>query len=207
MKTAETAKYEDIRGNLISYDIVLFNGKGGVSNAIKWFTRSKWSHIGIVLNDKALDMVLLMESTTLSAIKDVDTGINRRGVMVVPLSERLRMYDGDVCIRPLTIPGMSCIDRSQRLSAFRREFCGRPYEQDKWSLILAQYDGPFGQNIDDLSSLFCSELVAEAYMQIGLLRRTTPASEYTPANFSAGGVVDGLLKEGAFLGEEIYIRR
>lgn len=42
-------KYSDIRHNLCTGDIVLFSGAGMVSNVIKWATRSKWSHVGMVI--------------------------------------------------------------------------------------------------------------------------------------------------------------
>jgi len=50
-------------------------------------------------------------------------------------------------------------------------------------LLKSAYDGPFGKNEEDLSSLFCSELVAEAYQRLGLLTEGTPSNEFTPADF------------------------
>jgi hypothetical protein len=41
-----------------------------------------------------------------------------------------------------------------------------------------------GINKEDLSSLFCSELVAEAYQKMGLLTEQLPSNEYIPKDFS-----------------------
>ena len=114
-------KYEDIRENLKTGDIVLFSGKGGISHGIKLVTNSKWSHVGMVL----------------------------------------RLPDSK-----------------------------------------AAYDGPLGHNEEDLSSLFCSELVAEAYQRIGLLTSAMPSNEYTPKDFAERR---GLKLEKGKLGEEISV--
>ena len=70
------------------------------------------------------------------------------------------------------------------LMQLRKELAGKEYEKDTLELIKAAYDGPFGHNEEDLSSLFCSELVAEAYQRLGLLNNEKPSNEYTPADFS-----------------------
>ena len=56
-----------------------------------------------------------------------------------------------------------------------------------WELVRAVWDGPLGGNEEDLTSLFCSELVAEAYQSMGLLlpneQGGAPSNEYTPSYF------------------------
>ena len=66
--------YGNIRPTLETGDIVLFSGKGGISTGIKWITNSKWSHVGMVLKLTQFDAVLIWESTTLSDIKDIESG-------------------------------------------------------------------------------------------------------------------------------------
>ena len=72
----------------------------------------------------------------------------------------------------------------KKLAEFRAEVRNRPYEKDQLELIKAAYDGPWGNNQPDLSSIFCSELVAEAYQRLGLLSRKIPANEFTPADWA-----------------------
>jgi hypothetical protein len=178
-------KYETIRSKLQSGDIVLFSGKGGLSTGIKWFTASRWSHLGMVVRPVDFDVVLLWEASPITDIKDIQSGKIHKGVRLVALSERIQTYEGEVAIRLLDVerePKM--IDA---LNELRRELKSRPFEKDVIELLKSAWDGPLGQNIADLSSLFCSELVAEAYQQMELLSRHKPSNEYTPRDFSEEG--------------------
>lgn len=175
-------KYESIRDDLHIGDLVLFSGKGNISDGIKFFTASKWSHIGVVVKIEEWDSILLWESTTLSNIADAIDGKSKQGVQTVALSDRIDTYDGDVAIRMLVVnrtPQMI-----QSMKDFRKEVKNRPYEQNRMELVKAAYDNIFGANEEDLSSLFCSELVAELYQRMGLLSDDLPSNEYTPADFS-----------------------
>lgn len=183
-------KYEDIRSQLKTGDILLFSGKGGISEGIKFFTLSKWSHVGMIYRfddpRDAKGSIFCWESTTLSNLEDADTGKLTKGVQRVELSERLeRCFASgyDICVRPLAKSLTEEMIRT--LNDFRHEVSGRPYEKDKIELLKAAYDGIFGDNKEDLSSLFCSELVAEAYQRMGLLTQKTPSNEYTPKDFSS----------------------
>lgn len=174
-----------LRGELQTGDIVLFSGKGGVSDWIKWFTRGTWSHVGMVVRVPDWDMVMLWESTTLSNLPDIESGKETKGVQLVSLSKRIQTYKGEVAVRRLNADRTPAMLRA--LQTLRREVAGRQYEADKIELIRAALDGPFGANREDLSSLFCSELVAEAYQRMGLLPDGTgakPSNEYTPKDFS-----------------------
>ena len=174
--------YANLRPQMKTGDIVLFSGKGGISTGIKWFTNSRWSHVGMVLRLIEWDAILLWESTTLSNIADVESGKERKGVQIVPLSERIKKYDGEISVRMLDQKPTP--EMHKELSLLREEVKGRPYEKSKIELFKAAYDGPFGRNNEDLSSLFCSELVAEAYQRMGLLSEDKASNEYTPKDFS-----------------------
>ena len=73
----------------------------------------------------------------------------------------LKDYPGRVYHRALELPrDISRADVSRKLMAFSREIKGRPYETNL--LEMARAAGIFGVNEHaNLSSLFCSELVAE----------------------------------------------
>ena len=201
------AKYDTERSRIRTGDIVLFSGKGGISHGIKLITNSKWSHVGMALRLAEWDALLLWESTTLSSLADLIEGQQKRGVQLVVMRDRLRTYHGEVTVRHLR--GIN-VDRKpelkKRLMEFRKSVRDRPYEKSRLELIKAAYDGPFGRNEADLSSLFCSELVAEAYQQMGLLPEPPggpPSNEYTPRDFSEKGRLP--LPPGITLGEEIVL--
>lgn len=200
--------YEDIRPGLDSGDLVLFGGTSQISAVIKRLTGSPWSHVGMILRDAVNDLVLLWESTSLSALPDLDTGLARRGVQVVELSERIRTYQGDIAVRPLQCERTPMF--RARLAETRREFRGRPYEQNYLELALAAYDGPLGkQRAANVLSLFCSELVAAALQRAGVLTRPAegglPSNEYVPGDCASGQLLERHLVQGARLDREIYI--
>jgi hypothetical protein len=176
-------KYSETRATLRTGDLVLFSGRGTVSNMIKYGTLSNWSHCGMVVKMEQYDFITIWESTTLSNIPDLESEMPLMGVQLVPLSERLKKYDGDVAIRRLK-GGELSNDDINKLMLLRKQLKGKRYELSKMELFKAAYDGPFGANIEDLSSIFCSELVAEAYQSLGLLDDVKASNEYTPADFS-----------------------
>jgi len=195
--------YSAIRNELKTGDLVLFSGKGAFSDIIKYGTLSKWSHIGMILKIPEYDFITVWESTTLSNIIDLDSQMPRKGVQLVPLSDRIQKYSGDISIRKLQ--GCDLPDNSVRkLMELRTELKGKRYERSKIELFKAAYDGPFGHNSEDLSSIFCSELVAEAYQSLGLVSSSKPSNEYTPADFSEKRMKG--LKGDFYLSEEILVK-
>ncbi|WP_419659194.1 conserved uncharacterized protein, DUF830 [Desulfosarcina variabilis str. Montpellier] len=183
-------KYKDLRSQLKTGDILLFSGKSGISEGIKFFTMSKWSHVGLVYKfESELDpkgSIFCWESTTLNDIADADSGKLTKGVQRVELSERLERCFAkgyEISVRPLS--DQLADDMVRALNDFRHEVSGRPYELSNIELLKSAYDGLFGENKEDLSSLFCSEMVAEAYQRMGLLTEEKPSNEYTPKDFSS----------------------
>ena len=194
--------YEEIRGLLDTGDIVLFSGGGFTSNLIKFGTLSEWSHIGLVLKLPEHDLILLWESTTLSKTKDIRTGKLHSGVQLVSLRDRISNYKGDVAIRLLQGANLSQ-EALKRLMELRIQLRGKPYEQSKLELFKSAWDGFFGRNKENLSSVFCSEQVAEAYQALGLVSEDKPSNEYTPSDFSEDNVTE--LLGGFSLSKEITI--
>lgn len=167
-------------------DLLLFSGNGAWSNLIKLFTRSQWSHVGMIFRTD--------EGSCFCFEADVDSMsdfFKKRGVGVrmVPLKKKLNTYVGRIATRSLL--GLSLTDLEEiqvKIISFITEVKNRPYEKSIIEFIRSAYDGPFGENItEDLSSIFCSELVAAAYQRFGLLPHHPPglpSNEYTPADFS-----------------------
>jgi hypothetical protein len=182
----EIVPYDEIREELLTGTIVLFSGKGFVSRWIKRFSRSKWSHVGMIVRGEIRDvdswgedLLLLWESTTLSTVTDTLTGTRREGVQLVQFSERLREYPGRVAIRRLERP----LDNGAllRFARLRKKLARRPYERSIWELLGAA----MGWNRrEDLRSVFCSELVAESYQALGLFGPDAVSNRFTPEHFA-----------------------
>ncbi len=200
----DMVEYDEIRNELKTGDIVLFGGKSFVSWLIKKITKNKYSHIGMVLKIEGFDFVALWESTTLNNTPDIFQK-KRKGVQIIQLSNRIENYKGRVAIRLLG--GYDFTEKDNEIiSELRREINDKPYEKNLWSLAKSAIDlSFFGKNKkQDLSSVFCSELVAEAYMRLGLIEENQVSSEYTPADFSEKGKMK-MIK--GVLGQEIILKK
>lgn len=82
IKALPVVPYEGLRDALRTGDLVFCSGSYLFSRAIQRFTRSVWSHVGMVYRDEALGRIFVLES---------ETGI---GVRLVPMSKYLRDYHG-----------------------------------------------------------------------------------------------------------------
>lgn len=190
IEDGELAAYDAIRGKLDTGDIVLFSGFSRFSRVIQVVTRCQYSHIGMVVKSTDLDTLLLWESTTLTSIPDMETGRAVKGVQIHQLSNRVFGYVGLVAVRRLS--KSPTLAQRKKLNEFRAEVKGRPYEQSLIELAKAALDifSP-DQEDENLSSLFCSELVAEAYQRMGILKENKPSNEYTPSDFVKGSTMGG----------------
>ena len=198
--------YNDIRSDLKTGDVILFSGRGLISWGIRKFTKSPYSHIGMVVRIDGWDLLMCWESTTLSDVADIDSGKNVNGVQIVPLSERVNRFKGRVVYRRLIHPVIE--SDMIKLMALRKTLIGRPYEKNKWDLIRSALS-PFGM-VEDLSSIFCSELVAYSKQTLGILPTPShipfipPADAYVPADWGEKTVRYDFMKD--LYGPEILIK-
>lgn len=178
-------RYRSARSRLETGDIVLFSSRKPLGNVIQLVTRSKWTHVGMIIRSDVA--ILLWESRGLSSLLGLAPGGDKRGVALVSLSDRLRDFVGEVWVRPLEVERTP--EMLKKLAELREDVSGRDYEAHITELMKAYYDGPLGNNTEELSTIFCSELVAEAYQCMGLLAEPPqgmPSNEYTPIDFARG---------------------
>jgi uncharacterized protein YycO len=74
--------YAAMRKDLKTGDLVFCSGSYFFSRTVQRFTRSVWSHVGMIYKDPTLERVFILESETLI------------GVRLAPLSKYLRDYHG-----------------------------------------------------------------------------------------------------------------
>ncbi|HEX8691244.1 MAG TPA: hypothetical protein VF746_02290 [Longimicrobium sp.] len=197
--------YQEVRERLKTGDLLLFSGTSAISTTIKFCSGGRWSHVGMVVRLPGRDEPFLWESTTLVDVPDAETGLARPGVQLVTVAERVATYRGEIMLRPLDRPLTPPM--LARLEEVRHRFAETEFERSRLQQLRAAYDGPGGASPgEDLSSVFCSELVAEAYQAMGLLPEWPegpPSNEYVPLDFCAER---GLrLGRGYALGPEVPI--
>ncbi|MGH6900408.1 MAG: hypothetical protein ACREJ5_28315, partial [Geminicoccaceae bacterium] len=111
-------------------DVVLFAGRGLARGLIRWFSRSPWIHVGLLLRAGDDAEPLLWEAVCAGP---------HRGTAVVRLAARIAGFRGRISVR--------CLNRAlapaqcERLEALRRELAERGARRGLLDLIGAADDG------------------------------------------------------------------
>ncbi len=185
-------------------DLILFSGESALSKAIKFCSRSKFSHCGIVLReptyiDSNLVGTYFIEST-LNLTPDAEDGKPKFGVTIHLLADVLASHakDGDKSyLRKVQgLSGAHSLD--ERIRSAYDVTKNIPYNVDPVAWIRAKEASNatsiddfiahhrYPQNeLQDTRALWCSEFVGYFYSKIGVLDRDTPWSLLAPAHFSA----------------------
>lgn len=194
-----------------SWEAINFDSLFSPSNLTKMVQkvvlRHKWTHVAMVVVRH--NKVLLWESTH-GKVRDVDSQEIIKGVQLVDCHERVEHYAGQIAFRRIQLSPETQAELPQKLEKlyqFMEAMRGVPYEKKMLELLRAVYDGPGGMNQEDLSSVFCSELIAATYQKMGFLKsppQGLPANEYLPYNFS---IEFQLPLIGATLGKEVLLKK
>jgi len=181
----KTFKYSEIRPELQTFDLVFFNGNGFAGWVIKLFSRSKYTHCGVIVRYEDIKIrmdryregsLLFFESTTLGKSKDVLSRKNEKGVQLIYFSDKIKNYNGDILIKRLQ--GERTEEMKICLNEFILETHYRPYEKKMSELFFAclKYVNPK----ENLSTIFCSELCVELYQKIKLFSEKLKSNSFTP---------------------------
>jgi hypothetical protein len=147
--------YEACRHNLQTGDIVFCSGTYFFSHFIRWFTKSTWSHVGMIYRDDNLKRVFILESETLV------------GVRLAPLSKYIRDYHGKN--KPYkghmfvarVLPELDPEDLKKAIS-FGMDELTKPYDNLEILRIAIRILFRLGRRNRDRKYI-CSELVYECF--------------------------------------------
>jgi hypothetical protein len=184
-------------GFLKTGDIVLFAGRGLTHGLARWFGRTPWSHVAMVLRTSDDAEPRLWEVIRAGA---------HRGTGVVRLAARIAAFRGRVSVRCLN--RALAVGQCERLDGLRRELDERAARRGLIDLMGAADDGWLGAGPDMLGDPMDGELVALAYQRLGLLDDVAhggmPPSLYRPGRFAEACRLE--LKSGYALGPELVLR-
>jgi hypothetical protein len=166
-------------------DVWLFRGSAFADRTIRAATNSPVNHVGMVV---ALDDLppLLWHAELGRSLPDVWTGESHRGVQLHLLGDAVgtwrARYRQAAWFRQLEGP----IDRRQedRLMEVIDRFDGMPFPTTV-GLLRGWLKGRV-RRAASLETIYCAELVATTYQQMGLLPSTRPASWFDPGRFWSG---------------------
>ncbi len=151
--------YADVRANLRSGDLFFCSGNYLVSRAIRHFTDSPWSHVGIILVVKEIDRVLLLES-----VEDM-------GVRMAPVSKYLTDYEDGEPYDGMLVFARTTAATPQAINAVAQFGCDeltRPYDKEEIGRIMARIALRIGREREANNRTYiCSELVYECFKQAG----------------------------------------
>ncbi|GAU78761.1 hypothetical protein [Fusibacter sp. 3D3] len=184
--------YSDIKGSLKTGDLMLFHGEEPSSKLIEIIEWSYWSHVGMVIIPEDIGLTgkepLILEATSSGdGIEDViNKAPKEGGVMLISLEERLNV---DISNRYDTHFKVKYINRTlnvvelEQLKAFIYEAHDKKFPNDKelfkYYLEGRHYNEPMPDNM-----AFCSQLVAETFMALGLLSKRYVSNGYCPNDFN-----------------------
>ncbi len=183
-------------------DLWLFRGDSVADHAIRTFTNAPVNHVGmaVVLEDLP---PLMWHAELGKGLQDVWTGNHQRGVQLHDLGAAVTQW----------------MDRYEQRGWLRQLSVDvTPAMEDALLTTIARMDGlPFPSTVSLLGRVargrlrrrapaelaYCAEVVAEAYIAMGLLDGSRPSNYYDPGKFWSGDDLD--LELGATLGEEIEV--
>jgi hypothetical protein len=185
-------------------DVWLFRGHTFADWAIQAVTNSPVNHVGMIV---ALDDLppLLWHAELGRSLPDVWTGKRQRGVQLHMLADAVRTWGERYGQRAWTRPleGEIRREHEDRLMKVIERFDGRPFPTTL-GLARSWLTGRFRRRESSREAIYCAELVATTYQQMGLLPRRRPASWYDPGKFWSGDRIE-LLPPFA-LGDEVYVQ-
>jgi hypothetical protein len=180
-------------------DIWLFRGRSIADRAIQTLTNSPVNHVGMVV---ALDDLapLLWHAELGRSLPDVWTGERQRGVQLHRLDEAVATWTSRYGQRAWVRQLQGTIEREHedRLMRVIEHFDGRAFPTS-FGLMRGWLNGRIRRS-SSLETIYCAELVATTYQEMGLLPGNRPASWYDPGAFWSGDRVE-LVAPFALAGE------
>lgn len=181
----QVANYDAVRPKMQPGDVIAYGGYSVPSEIIKWTTKSRVTHLGVVLQTRSISdrtdtrfFNLVVESTMW------EHGF--LGVGMGRLSNRLVAHPGEAWWLPLSDAVRARFDELTFFNfLFDSEY--KPFDVPQAVQAAIDYNLRQGGDIassfhnhEDLTKFFCSELVAGALRAAGLVPQGIDASEVTP---------------------------
>ncbi len=189
---------EDQKYNLMG--VALFSGKDAISYGIKKASHSKFSHVGVILsNANEEDDWYCFEST---GSRDEVLKGEYPHVRTRPWEEVVQDYEGKVSYRLFVFQDRDRAD-SDEVTTFMEKYDGKSYTKNPVRLVKSLFDLNKKSKSEVLKTVFCSELVAQMLMELGILENGS-AGNYIPKDFSSQGYVE--LPSGVTLTPEFKVK-
>jgi hypothetical protein len=172
-------------------DLWLFRGRSLADRAIQTMTNSPVNHVGMVV---ALDdMPPLMWHAELGrSLPDAWTGERQRGVQLHNLADAARTWDekyGQRAWMRRLEGGTLEREHEDRLIETIDKYDGKPFPTTP-GLMRSWATGRVRRREVSRETIYCAELVAVTFQNMGLLPDKRPMSWYDPGKFWSGDAIE-----------------
>jgi hypothetical protein len=175
-------------------DIIIFDGKGFISDFIKVATNSKWTHVGIIIKNPSFiknhEKGTYIYESDGKYEPDIEEGKKIIGVQLNDLMEKIKNYEGEVYYRKLKT-NKSTKELLDIFEVVHNTILHKFYDwlpQDWIAAYLALHNYvKLSKLLTDprhLDKLFCSALVAYLYTEWGFMDKDTNWDFIAPNYFS-----------------------
>ncbi|GFP76247.1 hypothetical protein [Clostridium fungisolvens] len=201
-----TVFYDEVKNELKTGDLILFHGLLLSSQLNEVITRSRWSHVGMVVRPEDIgitrsDRLLLWESNILLNLPDVELKESKVGPMLVDLEKRLITDVEDKKDNRFQIRYNGCEiteDMLEKLKTFVGKVHMDTFPESEFNLSKEFFEARVLHKEIINDSYFCSELIADTFIHMGLLTRRYAPNSYAPKDFSSDNVLP-FIKKGQLI--------
>lgn len=202
MSDDTTISLEDAVDQTRTGDLWLFRGRSVADRAIRMLSNAPVNHVGmaVVLDDLP---PLMWHAELGKGLLDLYTGTHHRGVQLHDLRAAVEQwagrYEQQVWLRQLTAD----IDRKREDALLRTiaRLDGTPFPST--AALAGRWARGRVRSNAGLEQVFCAEVVAATYQEMGLLDDERPTNYYDPGRFWSGDHLT--LQDGAVLGSEVRV--
>lgn len=167
--------YEDIKKNLNTTDLIFFCGETYNEKAIRWVTGCNFSHVGMIVKHPKTEELFLWEA-------DIGQG-EKKGPRLINLKQKLNRYKGSRVAAWIKVTPAQKIYIQDIVSIISRNK-NKKMQQRMYTWFLSNFPNSRLFNIlNDENKVFCSELVADTYQRLALIKGDKPPSYYAPKDF------------------------
>lgn len=201
-----TVFYDEVKDVLKTGDLILFHGLRLSSKIDEVLVESQWSHVGMVIRPEDIginfsEKLLLWESNTLVNLEDVELNESKIGPMLVDFEQRLITDVKDKNDNEFKIRYNTCDiskEMLEKLKLFIEKVHLDTFPKTDSDLRTEVFEGRIiGKTVNN-DEYFCSKLIADTYIHMGLLTEKYPANSYEPKDFSSAASLP-LIKRGELL--------
>lgn len=196
----ECRTWRDLSSELQTGDLLFFESRGIPSKTIRWYTKSSYSHLGLVVLPKDIgesdlgNVVLVAESHPNVRDRADYRGRVSHGVQLCTVLSKLELNSYKrIAVRKLVVTRTQ--EMMDKLKQFFVETRDTPYTSNFVEVIKAGGTGRFGVNESHLDSMHCSGLIAEIYIRWGLLPNKIASNNYSPFDIEYMSLLNGYLTD------------